>query len=159
APDGSGPYRPTSASWEPTIMDRMDQAGLAYLLYVPGVADPGYARSICPTFADCLYGPQQAHMVPDDQFVTDAEAGTLPAVSILMPDAPYSQHNRQSMLLGDTWLADQVNAVINGPDWATSAIFVTQDDCGCFYDHVPPPPGLGIRTPMTIVSPSAVAGS
>jgi phospholipase C len=159
APDGSGPYRATSVSWEPTIMDRMDQAGLGYLLYVPGVADPGYARSICPTFANCLYGPQQAHMVPDEQFVTDAAAGTLPAVSILMPDAPNSQHNQQSMLLGDNWLADQVNAVMNGPDWGSSAIFITQDDCGCFYDHVAPPPGLGIRTPMTIVSPYAIAGS
>ena len=37
----------------------------------------------------------------------------------------------------------------------TTAIFITYDDCGCFYDHVPPPPGSGIRVPMVIVSPYA----
>src|SRR4051794_9783709 len=35
------------------------------------------------------------------------------------------------------------------------AIFITYDDCGCFYDHVRPPKGLGIRNPMVIVSPWA----
>jgi phospholipase C len=47
---------------------------------------------------------------------------------------------------------------MNGPDWGSTAIFITYDDCGCFYDHVPPPPGLGIRVPMVIVSPYARAG-
>jgi phospholipase C len=53
-----------------------------------------------------------------------------------------------------------VNAVANGPNWSSTAIFITYDDCGCFYDHVAPPPGLslGIRVPMVIVSPYAKAG-
>src|SRR5262249_7179915 len=44
------------------------------------------------------------------------------------------------------------------PDWASTAVFITYDDCGCFYDHVPPPEGLGIRVPMVIASPYAKPG-
>src|SRR6185503_19546959 len=49
--------------------------------------------------------------------------------------------------------------VMNGPDWDTTTIFITYDDCGCFYDHVVPPPDLGIRVPMVIVSPYAKPGT
>jgi phospholipase C len=62
------------------------------------------------------------------------------------------------MLVGDNWIAQEIGAVMDGPQWGTSAIFLTYDDCGCFYDHVPPPPGLGIRVPMVIVSPYARPG-
>src|SRR5262249_40532435 len=41
---------------------------------------------------------------------------------------------------------------------ATTAVFITYDDCGCFYDHVPPPKGRGIRVPMVIASPYAKPG-
>jgi phospholipase C len=47
---------------------------------------------------------------------------------------------------------------MNGPDWDSTAIFITWDDCGCFYDHVPPPTDLGIREPFLIVSPYAKPG-
>ena len=63
------------------------------------------------------------------------------------------------MLRGDNWIATNMNALMQGPDWNSSATFITYDDCGCFYDHVPPPPGLGIRVPMVIVSPYAKPAS
>ena len=55
------------------------------------------------------------------------------------------------------------SAIENGPDWDSTAIFITYDDCGCFYDHVAPglnPDGTqeGTRIPMVIVSPYARAG-
>jgi phospholipase C len=56
---------------------------------------------------------------------------------------------------GDNWIAKNVNAVMQGPDWNSTAIFITYDDCGCFYDPVPPPGGDGVRVPMVIVSPYA----
>ena len=60
------------------------------------------------------------------------------------------------MKQGDNYIGAIVSAVMHGPDWASTAIFITYDDCGCFYDHVPPPsPDLGIRVPMVIVSPYA----
>jgi phospholipase C len=158
--DGSGPYRPSPVPWVSTIMNRMDQAGLSWKIYggVPFEPGLGYHLSICPYFAECLYGPQNVNFVQRDQFVTDATAGTLPNLSIITPAEADSQHNNDSMLQGDNWIAQEVAAVMNGPQWDTSVIFITYDDCGCFYDHVPPPPGLGIRVPMVIVSPYAKPG-
>ena len=62
------------------------------------------------------------------------------------------------MLKGDNWIGSVVGAIEQGTDWRSTAIFITYDDCGCFYDHVPPPTGLGIRVPMVIVSPFARRG-
>ena len=62
------------------------------------------------------------------------------------------------MAQGDNWIGKAVSAVEKGPDWSSTAIFIAWDDCGCFYDHVAPPKGLGIRVPMIIVSPYARAG-
>jgi phospholipase C len=158
--DGSGPFEPSPVPWVSTIMDRMDEAGLSWKLYggIPFEPGLGYHLSICPTFAECIYGPQHVNFVPRDHFLTDAAAGALPNLSIITPAEADSQHNNDSMLQGDNWLAEEVSAVMDGPQWPSSAIFITYDDCGCFYDHVPPPPGLGIRIPMVIVSPFARAG-
>jgi phospholipase C len=60
-------------------------------------------------------------------------------------------------MAGDDWIAKNVAAVMNGPDWSSTAIFITYDDCGCFYDPVRPPAGYGVRVPMVIVSPWARA--
>jgi phospholipase C len=157
AMDGSGPYRPSPVPWVPTIMDRMDTAGLSWRIYggVPFEQGLGYHLSICPSFAECLYGPQRPNFVQRDQYLTDAAAGTLPTLSIITPAEVGSQHNNDSMLAGDNWIAAEVGAAMNGPDWDSTVVFITYDDCGCFYDHVPPPAGLGIRMPMVIVSPFA----
>jgi phospholipase C len=160
APDGSGPYRPSPVQWVPTIMNRMDGAGLSWRIYAskPGTPGGGYGYAICPTFAECIYGDQGSNHVEQGAFFTDASAGNLPALSLLMPTQEDSQHNGQSMLVGDNWIASVANAVMSSPDWGSTALFITYDDCGCFYDHVAPPPGLGIRVPMVIVSPWARPG-
>jgi phospholipase C len=62
------------------------------------------------------------------------------------------------MLQGDNWIGQVVQAVMKTSDWASTAIFITYDDCGCFYDHVAPPAGMGVRMPMVIVSPYARPG-
>jgi outer membrane protein assembly factor BamB/phospholipase C len=153
-PDGSGPYAPSPVQWVPTIMDRMDGAGLSWRLY----SDWG-TWGICPSFADCAYGPQHSGVIPPNRVVTDAASGGLPSLSIVIPLWGNSQHNSTSMLAGDNWIGQIVSAIENGPHWRSTAIFITWDDCGCFYDHVPPPrPGLGVREPMVIVSPYAKPG-
>ena len=161
APDGTGPYRPSPVPWVPTIMDRLDAAGRTWRIYAAGPSGNqtlGYGWAICPSFADCLNTPQRANMVPFSQVTSDAADGTLPSVSLVLPNTRRSQHNGDSMIAGDNWIASVVNAVESGPDWSSTAVFITYDDCGCFYDHVPPPPGLGPRVPMVIVSPFARAG-
>ena len=77
---------------------------------------------------------------------------------LIAPAGPDSQHNNDSMIQGDNYIGQVVRAVENGPNWSSSAVFITYDDCGCFYDHVLPPAGLGLRVPMVIVSPWARPG-
>ena len=117
-------------------------------------------ESICPTFYKCL-STQGAHVKPPTAFVDDASAGALSSFSIVIPSSADSMHPLYSLAAGDNWIAQQVNAVENGPDWDSTAIFITWDECGCFYDHVNPltyDPSWGMRVPMIIVSPWAKAG-
>ena len=177
-PNG-GAYKPTPVPQVPAIMDRLDAAGLPWRIYgntcltetvsASGLetctsAKPGYQWSICPSFAKCLY-TQAGNVAPDSQFLTDAAtAGRLPAFSVVTTGINTdSEHNGFSMTAGDNWLGQLVSAVMNGPNWASTAIFITYDDCGCFYDQVPPgtnPDGTpqGPRVPLVIVSPYAKAG-
>jgi phospholipase C len=167
--DGFGPYRASPAKNVPTILDRLDAAGLGWKIYSDTNAikrTNGYIWSICPTFAECFYDINNGNKPNPDwvarsQFAIDASKGQLPAYSVIAPDSPNSQHNGNSMLQGDNYIETFVKDVMNGPSaqWQSTAFFITYDDCGCFYDHVPPPPnsGLGIRVPMVIVSPQAKA--
>jgi phospholipase C len=162
--NGNGPYRASPVSWVPTIMDRLDDAGRSWELY--GGNGPkhttygaGYFWQICPTFAECLNGGQAQRWQRMSGVVTAAQAGRLPAVSLVTPTLSVSQHNDVSMAKGDNWIGDVVSAIENGPDWSSTAIFITYDECGCFYDHVAPPTSqLGLRVPMVIVSPYARPG-
>jgi phospholipase C len=150
-------------------MDRLDQSSLSWRLYTAPSTDTDYIWAVCPSFAECLDTGQQRNMVPTQQVLTDAAAGTLPSYSLVLDGVRTSQygrvvqHNQMSMAVGDSWIGQVVSAIENGPDWGSTAIFITYDDCGCFYDHVPPgvnPDGTqqGPRMPMVIVSPYAKPG-
>jgi phospholipase C len=159
---GQGPYRSSPVRYVPTIMDRLESAGRTWKIYAPTIADDksqGYGRAICPTFYECLGSKQAESFVRWTNFVPDAQAGNLPDFSIVIPNEANSQHNWDSLMVGDNWIASLVNGVMSNPDeWSSTAIFITYDDCGCFYDHVTPPKGMGIRLPMVIVSPYAKPG-
>ena len=156
----NGPFRPSSVQYVPTIFDRLDAAHLPWRIY-----STAQVWSVCPTFAECLYGPQRLNMRPTYDIITDAKEGKLPAYSLLLPSGPggTAQHNGHSMKVGDNWIGKVVNSIEHSPDWSSTAIFITYDDCGCFYDHVRPgknPDGTqqGIRVPMVIISPYAKRG-
>jgi phospholipase C len=161
-----GAFERTPVATIPTIMDRLDAAGLSWKLYGADSTQNGYIWSICPTFAECLDTGQAANLVPDAQFLTAAAAGTLPNFSVVTPGGPdfaNSCHNSNSMTACDNWVGQLVSAVEASPDWSSTAVFITWDDCGCFYDQVPPgtnPDGTaqGPRVPLIIVSPFAKPG-
>jgi phospholipase C len=97
------------------------------------------------------------------QFYSDAAAGTLPAVSWILPQQDDSEHPTSSVAHGETYVTGLINAAMSGPEWSSTAVFLTYDDDGGFYDHEPPPfnfdkLGLGIRVPALIVSPYAKQG-
>ncbi|MHB1845071.1 MAG: phospholipase C [Deltaproteobacteria bacterium] len=108
-------------------------------------------------------GPGWANVVPYDQFDSDVANGTLPTVSWLVDQDFDSGHPPFSMCSSDSWITTRVNELMQSPLWATSALVITWDDFGGFYDHVPPPLqygcdathpyGLGFRVPAILVSP------
>jgi phospholipase C len=163
-----GAFEQTPVKSIPTIMDRIAAAGLTWKLYGANSTQGGYIWSICPTFAECLLTGQRNSMVPTKQILTDTASGGpgLPSFSVVLPNGidskghstKTSQHNSTLMSVGDNWIGQVVSAIQGDTkDWSSTAIFITWDDCGCFYDHVPPPAGsgFGIRVPMVIVSPYA----
>jgi phospholipase C len=167
-----GAFEPTPVSYATTIMDRLDAAHLTWKIYgapqalTGRTATPGYIWDICPSIAECLYTSQAANNVPSATFADQAKAGKLPNFSIVTPggqNAANSEHNGFAITAGDNWLGQVASAVMTGPDWKSTALFVTWDDCGCFYDQVAPgtnPDGTpqGPRTPLLIVSPYAKPG-
>jgi phospholipase C len=163
--NGDGPYRQSPVPHVPTIFDRLDSAGLKWKIYGGEghntAKSAGYLWTLCPYFYDCLSTSQWDRLVPARHVITDAQKGRLPSFSMVTPTEQLSQHNNFSMAVGDNWIGQILSAVQTGPDWATTAVFITYDDCGCFYDHVNPlafDPNWGIRVPFVIVSPYARAG-
>jgi phospholipase C len=161
---GNGPYRQSPVSYVPTVFDRLDAAGRSWRIYAGGTAGTDtipYGWAICPSFYECLGSAQRTNLVPTAQVVGDASSGHLPSFSIVTPTLDVSQHNFYSMTVGDNWIGRVVSAIEDGPDWASTAVFIVYDDCGCFYDHVNPlqfDPTWGIRLPVVIVSQFAKAG-
>ncbi len=105
-----------------------------------------------------------------DQFLLDAKAGTLPLVSWVVPSNARSEHPPSGVTAGMEWVTSLVNAVMQGPNWGSSVIFLSWDDWGGFYDHVVPPnvdsnatatpvQGFGLRVPGITISPYARAGT
>ncbi|MFD1929929.1 MULTISPECIES: phosphocholine-specific phospholipase C [Nonomuraea] len=117
--------------------------------------------------------------VPAEQlaaaFRADVEAGTLPEVSYIVPSAADSEHPSASSPIQSARITyDILDAIASHPEtWQSTAVFITYDENDGFFDHVPPPLppaeqtddwydgkpiGLGIRVPMTIVSPWTAGG-
>jgi phospholipase C len=80
----------------------------------------------------------------------------------VIPNDKVSEHPPALVSAGQAWVTGLVNAVMRGPDWNSTAIFLTWDDWGGFYDHVAPPVvdrnGYGLRVPGIVISPYARSG-
>jgi phospholipase C len=141
----------------PTLADRLETARVSWKYYAPTRGQVGYIWSALDAIKHIRNSSLwTSKVVPDAQFVEDARNGRLPAVSWLVTGAK-SEHPPFSTCEGENWSVEQLNAVMEGPDWASTAVFITWDDFGGFYDHVSPPPvdkfGLGPRVPLLIISP------
>ena len=95
-------------------------------------------------------------------FYDAAKKGTLPAVSWICPDSVHSEHPTALVSVGQAYVTGLINAIMEGPDWQSTAIFLAWDDWGGFYDHVKPPVvdqnGYGLRVPGLVISPYAHTG-
>jgi hypothetical protein len=145
-----------------TLADLLDNAGVSWKYYAPSEGQRGYMFSVYNNIRHIRYGTDwTSDVVPDTQFVGDAMAGNLPAVSWLVTGYA-NEHAPNPTCYGENWTVQQINAIMQGPDWPTTAIFIVWDDFGGFYDHVTPPKsdqyGLGPRVPLLIISPYAKPG-
>ena len=122
----------------------------------PGIWNP------LPSFTDVSQDDQLGNIESLSSFYSDASNGTLPAVSWIAPNGTVSEHPPALVSAGQTYVTGLINAVMRSPDWASTAIFLSWDDWGGFYDHVVPPVidrnGLGLRVPGLVISPYARRG-
>lgn len=144
-----------------TLADLLDNQHLSWKFYEPDSINLHYYDAI----KHIRYGQDwTTHMFPYTQFASDAAAGNLPAVSWVILPWQYSDHAPHNVCKGENATVAQINALMRSPNWSTSALFLTWDDFGGFYDHVPPPPGpnpqigFGFRVPTIIISPYARPG-
>jgi phospholipase C len=97
-----------------------------------------------------------------ENFILQAQRGTLPAVSWIAPSGDVSEHPPALVSAGQSYVTHLINAVMMGPNWKDSAIFLSWDDWGGFYDHVVPVSvdqnGYGLRVPGLVISPYAKRG-
>ena len=110
-------------------------------------------------FTDVRQDSQTSNIVPSPQLFTDAQNGTLPAVSWVVPSGDDSEHPPANIAAGQSHVTNVINAIMRSPDWRSTAIFLAWDDWGGFYDHVDPPTvdaqGYGLRVPGIVISPYA----
>ncbi len=116
-----------------------------------------------PGFTDVVADHDLRNFRTHQDFIARAGAGTLPSVSWVVPGTLVSEHPDSGRPISDgqAYVTKLVNSVMRGPDWGSSAIFLTWDDWGGFYDHAAPPVidrnGYGLRVPGILISPWARA--
>ncbi len=97
------------------------------------------------------------------QFIQDVQSGNLATVSwVTPPGGADAAHPPEIIQGGENFAAQQINAIMNSQYWSSTAIFLTFDEWGGFYDHAAPPQidgtGLGFRVPLIAISPYAKPG-
>jgi phospholipase C len=153
-----------------TIFDRLDQVGVAWKDYYENVPSP----AIIPGAGD----NRQGNFVKGlEAFTADAANGVLPQVSYVEPDYDTtSEEDPQDIQVGEQFVEAVVKAAMDSPTWKKTAVFLTYDEHGGYFDHVPPPKAIepdsippmtkpgdqpgsynryGFRVPLIVVSPWA----
>ena len=157
---------------QPTIFNRLDAAHVSWKVYfaeVPVAFLFGYVRQ-----------HTLGHVFPISQYFIDAAAGLLPQVAFVDPiflgpvNVENDEHPPSNVQMGQRFASQVINQLTKSPNWSSSALILTYDEHGGYYDHLPPPaaplpdaippmlqpgdaPGafdhLGIRVPVAVVSP------
>ncbi len=162
-----------------TLTDELDEAGISWRYYAPNAISiwtaPAAIRHMCqpqmkngqPTCTGTTWSERV--VIPSKKVLSDIRKGQLSAVTWITPSGPYSDHADEHSNGGPSWVASIVNTIGNSPFWSNTAIIVTWDDWGGWYDHVPPPKVIndgrswgsgyvyGFRVPLIVISPYAKA--
>ncbi len=122
----------------------------------PGIWNP------LPYFDTVKQDGQLGNIQSLNNFYAAAKKGDLPSVSWIDPTGSVSEHPPALVSSGQSYVTGLINAIMKSPDWDSTAIFLSWDDWGGFYDHVVPPTvdenGYGLRVPGIVISPYAKRG-
>jgi phospholipase C len=168
-----------------TLTDLLDNKGVTWRYYTSAGAGsiwtaPNAIQHMCgpnappPNATACTGSEWTSNVVLSTTqnpapILTDIANGQLQSVSWVIPDGKASDHALSNNGSGPSWVASIINAIGNSQYWSNTAIFITWDDWGGWYDHVPPPQVLancaqwgcgyvyGFRVPLIVVSPYARA--
>jgi phospholipase C len=150
-----------------TLTDLLGVAGITWRYYAPNVGSiwtaPNAIKHICqprpgysgePICSGILWSNV---VIPQTKVLNDIANNQLANVSWVIPSGQASDHPFQTNGSGPSWVAAIVNAIGNSKYWSNTAIFVTWDDWGGFYDHVAPKIyssyEYGFRVPLIVISP------
>jgi phospholipase C len=145
----------------PALVDLLDSKKLTWRYYTPSAGSIWTGPN---AIHHLRLGPDWANdvILQQTQVLTDIAGGNLAAVSWVIPDGKASDHALSTDGSGPSWVASIVNAIGNSQYWSNTAIFITWDDWGGWYDHVAPKIinsyEYGFRVPLIVVSPYAKAG-
>ncbi len=166
----------------PALTDELNAQNISWRYYTPTAGSlwtgPNAIQHLCgpnnqPPNATACTGPDWVNNVilNDTQVLTDIAGSKLSQVSWVIPRGANSDHaGSVANKGGPSWVASVVNAIGNSSYWANTAIVITWDDWGGWYDHVPPMKLInnrtnwgsgyvyGFRVPLIVVSPYARAG-
>jgi phospholipase C len=147
-----------------TMADLLDAKGISWKYYAPGpTTDQYFIISAFQAIRHIRFGPDWTSNVvsPETGILTDIAKGQLAQVTWIVPAFNNSDHPG-APAQGPDWVGSIVNAIGASQYWDSTAIFISWDDWGGWYDHVSPPQldnmGLGFRVPVIVVSPYAQKG-
>jgi phospholipase C len=144
------------------LPDLLEANGISWKYYQPEVP----LRQILRMIRHVRFGPMWEKVVSQSEFLGDVANGRLSEVSWLIPpnsgnDHPYLEGD-YGICDGENWSVEILNAIQKSEYWDSTAVILTWDDFGGFYDHVPPPHvdlyGMGPRVPALIISPWSKPG-
>jgi phospholipase C len=170
-------------TWK-TMPEVLQDAGVTWKVYESPENLSPVSDNVLPYFKAYQSNAQLAAnafgQVYPAQFLADCAAGTLPQVSWVIAPVTMSEHPPAPVTHGEVTTAQVLNALVsNQALWEKTALLVTYDENGGFFDHVPPPTspsgtageyvttglvpatdpiGLGFRVPMLLVSPFSKGG-
>jgi phospholipase C len=156
----------------PTLTDELNAKAITWRYYAPSAGiiwnGPNAIQHMCvpnappPNGTACTGSDWNNNVVlQSTQVLTDIQNGQLATVTWVIPNGKSSDHAGGTDGTGPSWVASVVNAIGNSQYWSDTAIFITWDDWGGWYDHVAPPVRnsyeYGFRVPLIVVSPYAKA--
>jgi phospholipase C len=143
------------------LPDLLEREGIPWRYYSSGTS---FTRAI-DMIRHVRFGPMYQKVMTAPDFLRDIRRGRLPSVSWLVPPPDLSDHpgvHRPGICAGENWSVRYINALMKSRYWKSTAIFLTWDDFGGLYDHLPPPHvdlyGYGPRVPALVISPWARPG-